>query len=150
MIIIIKAVAPNLRIAVSEEPKPEIAERSDYGPCGYDIWIAYIKDYKKDYAWQRQRDYGETVWFYSLPQDDLPYFSPCKDGNNFMLLLLLQSFPQLLEHYINNFVFYMNNNILSNNCYSYNQLCSSHCFCSSSMDDHLCIFVSDSNEITPS
>jgi hypothetical protein len=89
---IIKAVAPNLRIAVSEEPKPEIAERNDYGPCGYDIWIAYIKDYKKDYAWQRQRDYGESVWFYSLPQDDLPYFSPCKGGNTFMFLLLFQQF----------------------------------------------------------
>jgi hypothetical protein len=70
-----KAAAPNLRIAVSDEPKPEIAEDPG-GDCGYDIWIAHVRAYQETYAWERQRDHGETVWFYSLDQDPEPYFNP--------------------------------------------------------------------------
>ncbi|MBN2525330.1 MAG: hypothetical protein JXR76_02980 [Deltaproteobacteria bacterium] len=72
---ITKAAAPNLRIAISEEPKPSIAEDSG-GACGYDIWIAHIRAYKEDYAWQRQETHGEQVWFYSLDHDPEPYFNP--------------------------------------------------------------------------
>ncbi|MFW5739393.1 MAG: glycoside hydrolase domain-containing protein [Myxococcota bacterium] len=72
-----KAAAPHLRIAVSEEPKPEIAE-DPAGACGYDIWIAHIRAYKEEYAWQRQREFGETVWFYSLDHDPDPYFNPTR------------------------------------------------------------------------
>lgn len=74
---ITKAAAPNLKIAVSEEPKPEIAEDAG-GACGYDIWIAHTRAYAQDYAWTRQRDFGETVWFYSLDQDPDPYFNPTR------------------------------------------------------------------------
>lgn len=70
-----RAAAPNLRIAISEEPKPEIAEDPD-GACGYDIWIAHVRAYEEGYAWQRQRDHGEQVWFYSLDADPPPYFNP--------------------------------------------------------------------------
>ena len=69
--------APNLRIAISEEPKPEIAEDPKH-PCGYDIWIAHVRAYQHDYAWERQRDHGEQVWFYSLDHDPDPYFNPTK------------------------------------------------------------------------
>ncbi len=72
-----KAAAPNLRIAVSEQPKPEIAENPN-GGCGYDIWIAYIRHYQQTYAWERQRDFGEEVWFYSLDPDPDPYFNPTR------------------------------------------------------------------------
>ncbi len=72
-----KAAAPGLRIAVSEEPKPEIAEHPD-GGCGYDIWIAYVRHYQQTYAWERQRDFGEVVWFYSLDDDPDPYFNPTR------------------------------------------------------------------------
>jgi len=72
-----KKAAPNLRIAVSEEPKPEIAEDPG-GPCGYDIWIAHVRAYQEKYAWQRQKQFGETVWFYSLDQDPDPYFNPTR------------------------------------------------------------------------
>jgi Glycoside hydrolase 123, catalytic domain len=68
-----KAAAPNLRIAISEEPKPEIAEING---CGYDIWIAHIRSYQKDYAWSRQENFGEEVWFYSLDHDPDPWFNP--------------------------------------------------------------------------
>ncbi len=72
-----RAAAPNLRIAISEEPKPEIAEHPD-GGCGYDIWIAHVRAYNKDYAHQRQRDHGEEVWLYSLDHDPDPYFNPTR------------------------------------------------------------------------
>ncbi len=70
-----RAAAPGLRIAVSEEPKPAIAEDPD-GPCGYDIWIAHVRAYEETYAWERQRSAGEAVWFYSLDHDPDPYFNP--------------------------------------------------------------------------
>jgi hypothetical protein len=72
---ITKAAAPHLRIAISEEPKPEIAEDAG-GSCGYDIWIAHVRAYQQAYAWQRQREHGEVVWFYSLDHDPDPYFNP--------------------------------------------------------------------------
>jgi hypothetical protein len=72
-----KGAAPDLRIAISEEPKPEIAEHPD-GPCGYDIWIAHVRAYEQDYAWQRQADFGEEVWLYSLDHDPDPYFNPTR------------------------------------------------------------------------
>lgn len=65
-----KGAAPKLRIAISEEPKPQIAN-----DCGYDIWIAHVAAYDQTYAWQR-RALGEEVWFYSLPQDANPHWNP--------------------------------------------------------------------------
>ena len=70
-----KAAAPNLKLAISEEPKPEIAEHPD-GPCGYDIWIAHVRSFQSDYAAIRQKEYGESLWFYSLDHDPDPYFNP--------------------------------------------------------------------------
>jgi hypothetical protein len=69
--------APKLRIAISEEPKPEIAEDAG-GACGYDIWIAHIRAYQSAYAHKRQKDHGEQVWFYSLDHDPDPYFNPTR------------------------------------------------------------------------
>ncbi len=70
-----RAAAPNLRIAISEEPKPSIAEDPE-GDCGYDIWIAHLRSYQQEYAWERQLEHGESVWFYSLDHDPDPYFNP--------------------------------------------------------------------------
>lgn len=72
-----RAAAPHLRLAISEEPKPEIAERSD-GACGYDIWIAHVRAYQQGYAWKRQSEHNESVWIYSLDQDPDPYFNPTR------------------------------------------------------------------------
>ncbi|MBU1429800.1 hypothetical protein KKF91_04465 [Myxococcota bacterium] len=75
-----KAAAPDLRIAVSEEPKPSIAEDPG-GACGYDIWIAHVRAYEEGYAWRRQREHGEQIWLYSLDHDPDPYFNPTRvDG----------------------------------------------------------------------
>jgi hypothetical protein len=72
-----RAAAPHLRIAVSDEPKPEIAEDAG-GACGYDIWIAHVRAYEQGYAWQRQQQHGEEVWLYSLDHDPDPYFNPTR------------------------------------------------------------------------
>ena len=80
---ITRSAAPGLRIAISEEPKPEIAEDSG-GACGYDIWMAHIRAFQEDYALRRQRDFGEDVWFYTLPQDPKPYFNPSRIENDGM------------------------------------------------------------------
>lgn len=80
--------APKLKISISREPLPNIAERTDYkfvpgdfGPCGYDYWIAPVTRWYATYAWQRIQQNNENVMIYSLPQDTLPNFSPCADDN---------------------------------------------------------------------
>ena len=78
-----KAAAPTLKIAISEEPKPEIAEEAG-GACGYDIWIAHLPALALDYSWARQRDHGEAVWIYSLDHDPDPYPNPTKIENQGM------------------------------------------------------------------
>jgi hypothetical protein len=70
-----KGQVPGLRIAVSEEPKPNIYNNPSYGPCGYDIWIAHIRQWDIDYSKERTK-LGEEVWWYSLPQDIDPYPNP--------------------------------------------------------------------------
>lgn len=70
-----KAAAPNLRIAVSEEPKPEIAEHPAAGGASYDLWWANLSHFDPDYAKVRQA-VGEEVWWYFLYGDLPPHFNP--------------------------------------------------------------------------
>ncbi|HGG57907.1 MAG TPA: hypothetical protein ENK31_08950, partial [Nannocystis exedens] len=49
-----KEAAPNLRIVVSEEPKPEIAEHPDASGYSYDMWWADLSHFEANYAAQRQ------------------------------------------------------------------------------------------------
>jgi hypothetical protein len=67
--------APNLRLAISEEPKPQIAEHAA-GACGYDIWIANARRYGRKHAWQRQTSSNEEVWLYHLTSDNQPFMNP--------------------------------------------------------------------------
>lgn len=66
-----RAAAPGLRIAITEEPKPEIAEPEGEPACGYDVWIASTLEYQPRYARTRQL-LGEDLWFYGLPSDAPP------------------------------------------------------------------------------
>ena len=70
-----KTAAPQLRIAISEEPKPEIAENPKAQGKSYDIWFADLSEYKPDYAKKRQA-LGEDVWWYFLYGDRPPHFNP--------------------------------------------------------------------------
>lgn len=83
-----KTAAPKLKISVSREPLPNIAERTDFkfaagdmGPCGYDYWVAHVGRWYATYAWQRIAMNNESVLLYSLPQDVLPMFTPCADND---------------------------------------------------------------------
>jgi len=70
-----KTAAPNLRIAISEEPKAQIAESPDAKGHSYDLWWANLSEFKPDYAKTRQAK-GETVWWYFLYGDLPPHFNP--------------------------------------------------------------------------
>jgi hypothetical protein len=70
-----KTAAPNLRIAVSEEPKPGIVENARANGKSYDIWIADLSAFEPSYAKQRQAK-GESVWWYFLYGDRPPFFNP--------------------------------------------------------------------------
>ncbi|MCC6647443.1 MAG: DUF4091 domain-containing protein [Polyangiaceae bacterium] len=70
-----KAAAPHLRIAVSEEPKPEIAENPLAGGASYDLWWANLSAFDPAYAATRQAR-GEQVWWYFLYGDAPPRFNP--------------------------------------------------------------------------
>ncbi|NUQ76018.1 MAG: DUF4091 domain-containing protein [Polyangiaceae bacterium] len=70
-----KTAAPSLRIAVSEEPKPEIAEHPSAGGASYDLWWADLSHFKPDYAAARQA-LGEEVWWYFLYGDLPPHPNP--------------------------------------------------------------------------
>ncbi|MCC6523643.1 MAG: DUF4091 domain-containing protein [Polyangiaceae bacterium] len=70
-----KQAAPNLRIAVSEEPKPEIAENAGAQGFSYDLWWADLSEFDPAYAATRQAA-GDTVWWYFLYGDLPPHFNP--------------------------------------------------------------------------
>jgi hypothetical protein len=72
---LVKTAAPHLRIAVSEEPKPEIAEHESAQGHSYDLWWADLSEFKPDYAKVRQAA-GDTVWWYFLYGDMPPHFNP--------------------------------------------------------------------------
>eukprot|EP00754_Rhynchopus_humris_P017488 Rhum_TRINITY_DN14570_c6_g1::Rhum_TRINITY_DN14570_c6_g1_i1::g.100182::m.100182 len=73
--------APNLKLCLSEEPKPEIAEE-----CAFDIWASALGEYNRTYAWLRGEKGlpDEQVWLYSLPQDKDPYPNPSNLDNQGM------------------------------------------------------------------
>ncbi|MFO0616945.1 MAG: DUF4091 domain-containing protein [Polyangiaceae bacterium] len=70
-----KTSAPHLRIAVSEEPKPEIAENPLANGHSYDLWWADLSEFDPDYAKVRQAA-GDDVWWYFLYGDLPPHFNP--------------------------------------------------------------------------
>ncbi|MEZ4296294.1 MAG: DUF4091 domain-containing protein [Polyangiaceae bacterium] len=70
-----KDAAPGLRIAVSEEPKPEIAESAGIGGARYDLWWADLSEFDPEYAPVRQAA-GDKVWWYFLYGDLPPHFNP--------------------------------------------------------------------------
>ncbi len=70
-----KSAAPNLRIGISEEPKPEIVENAQANGKSYDIWWADLSHFAPGYAKTRQA-LGEDVWWYFLYGDRPPFFNP--------------------------------------------------------------------------
>ena len=73
----LKQAAPDLRLMVSEEPKPEIFGHADYVSSGQvDIWLTYMQFYDAALALDRESNHGEESWLYFLQQTVSPYLNP--------------------------------------------------------------------------
>lgn len=70
----LKKVAPDFKLMVSEEPKPDIYNHPVYSGSKIDIWLSALTKYNPLISWDREKNNGENTWiyFYSTP----PYFNP--------------------------------------------------------------------------
>lgn len=67
------AAAPNFKLMVSEEPKPEIYDQPG---AHIDIWLPVLNQYDPAVSHARARDHGEETWIYFLHGTRPPYFNP--------------------------------------------------------------------------
>ena len=70
----LKKVAPDLKLMISEEPKPEIYSHSVYTGSKIDIWLSTLNNYNPTISWEREKNNGENTWLYFF--SSLPYFNP--------------------------------------------------------------------------
>lgn len=68
-----QAAAPNLKLMVSEEPKPEIYDQPG---AHIDIWLPVLNDYNPTVSHDRALNHGEDTWIYWLHGTRPPYFNP--------------------------------------------------------------------------
>jgi hypothetical protein len=70
--------APNLKLMVSEEPKPEIYNHANYVSDGQiDIWLAhYGMFFNPEISAERLKNHGEATWMYWLKSTYAPRFNP--------------------------------------------------------------------------
>ncbi len=73
---ILKTAAPDLRLMVSEEPKPEIYDNPDYPDGKIDIWLPVLNNYNPAISQERELSYNEESWIYFLHSTRPPYFNP--------------------------------------------------------------------------
>lgn len=73
----VHAAAPNLKLMVSEEPKPEIYANPAYPNAHIDIWMAFFGiTFNPEMALQRLENQGEETWLYFLTSTYYPRFNP--------------------------------------------------------------------------
>lgn len=73
----LKKAAPNLKLMLSEEPKPEIFEHEDYINSGQiDIWLPVLNQYDPIISHERKKNHGEDSWVYFLHGTRPPYYNP--------------------------------------------------------------------------
>jgi len=72
----LKKVAPNLKLMVSEEPKPEIFNHSKYKNAKIDIWLPVLQNYNPTISFDRELNHKEETWIYFLHSTRPPYFNP--------------------------------------------------------------------------
>ncbi len=73
----LKRVAPDLRLMVNEEPKPDIFDDPDYSDGNIDIWDTHFgtDHFDPEVSLDRLRK-GETTWLYFLHNTYPPFFNP--------------------------------------------------------------------------
>lgn len=67
------AAAPNLKLMVSEEPRPEIYDQTG---AHVDIWLPVLNNYDPTVSHDRAVNHGEDTWIYWLYGTRPPYFNP--------------------------------------------------------------------------
>ena len=72
----LKKVAPNFKLMVSEEPKPEIYNHPTYSGAKIDIWLPVLHQYDPTESQARQKNHGEETWIYFLHGTRPPFFNP--------------------------------------------------------------------------
>ncbi len=68
--------APNLKLMVSEGPKPEIYTNPSYPNAHIDIWLPVLNEYDPTASHDRELNHGEESWIYFLHGTRPPYFNP--------------------------------------------------------------------------
>ena len=71
----LKQAAPNLKLMVSEEAKPEIFDHPLYTEAKIDIWLPVMNNYDPKTAHARAA-FDEETWIYWLHGTRPPYFNP--------------------------------------------------------------------------
>ena len=71
-----KTAAPDVKILVSEQVEPGIYDNPTYPGAKIDIWMPTISNYQVERAHDRQRNFGEDVWWYFLYGDRPPLPNP--------------------------------------------------------------------------
>lgn len=73
----LKAAAPDLKLMVSENPRPEIFSHGNYlADRQIDIWLPVLHQYDPVVSHERERNHGEVSWIYFLYGTRPPYFNP--------------------------------------------------------------------------
>jgi PKD repeat protein len=73
----LKHAAPDLKLMVSENPREEIYNNSNYVADGQiDIWMPVLNQYNPTISQAREKYHGEESWTYFLHGTRPPYFNP--------------------------------------------------------------------------
>lgn len=72
----LKKAAPNWKLMVSEEPKPEIYDHPTFTGAKVDIWLPVLQNYDPLVSQPREKNHGEETWIYFLHGTRPPYFNP--------------------------------------------------------------------------
>ena len=73
----LKNAAPDLKLMVSENPRPEIYESPNYvADSQVDIWVPVLNEYVPAVSHDREKNHGEVSWIYFLYGTRPPYFNP--------------------------------------------------------------------------
>jgi len=72
----LKKEAPDLKLMVSEEPRPEIFDHPVHAGAKIDIWLPVLNNYDPEKSHDRELNHGEETWIYFLHGTRPPYFNP--------------------------------------------------------------------------
>ena len=73
----LKNAAPDLKLMVSENPRQEIYNNTNYkADKQVDIWVPVLNEYDPAVSHDREKNHGEVSWIYFLYGTRPPYFNP--------------------------------------------------------------------------